>query len=706
MTENPLFTDRPADCAPLIDFRADCNAPAPIAAPAPATDCTPVFTTHDCPVLLAQSGADPTAGQPIPPITPQAPPIHGVEHLPQLPGLPSLSLHDVTAGLEVAGVFGATIVGVGAAALAASWMWAWTPVRLRNFALTSASIPGAAVALDGWSGPQQDVLRGVDEVLASMPMTGIASASVALVPAGLVFAAMMAARTEHLLDTRGRRSPDRTDRAAWARHMKLMKAATRASHAEIPLTTGTVNPEFVLGRTAYTTSQAPVKSAAGRLLGHHQSLFTVPWLAFREHGVWIGNPGSGKTTALERAIISFWATAWRRHHQWWRSDKDRPGRPMAVIFDLKGANDARKTAARVSEAAANLGIPESRVLIWPDNKAETLSLFLGTCEEQRPCFEALLGVADSSGVSAEAAYYMQMRKTIAHLVVNMPNKAKKLGPGENPVRTSDEFLARMDQDTLEFGWHGHPAELSDITAITQGKAPVLPADRAMVANLFRDLGPAFDGTRSITDYDLIYCCLEGTTAPDMAAAQFRALVALIVGLASVDHKLTVQLFCDEFAQVCGEAGAARIVELLRSAGVGSLWFAQSWMGLGANDDARHRLIDSCSGGVFIMRSYSAGQLAEKIGTRTKYALSRKLISGVRHGDEGNVQPEDKFLIDPKILAAFEKGDIVHIVGGKATFGHICPLDPDTVRPLPGLAESTLPDPEAGSGPATALQKAA
>ncbi|MFE3078269.1 type IV secretory system conjugative DNA transfer family protein [Nocardia tengchongensis] len=689
---NLFFTDRPADCAPVMDFRAECNvaaAPTPLSA-APSGDCTPVFTDRDCPSLMVNSNLD-GAHQQLPQITPEAPPVPGAEHLDFL-HFPSMSLHDITAGLEVAGIFGAAITGVGAAALAASWMWTLTPIRLRNMAFGSASIPGAAVAADGLSGPQQDLVRGVGEVLAGMPVTGIASASVALVPAGLVAAAYTAARMEHLLDTRGRRSPDRTERAVWARHKKLMAAATRVSRAEIPLTTGSFSPEFVLGRAAYTTSQAPVKSTAGRLTGHHRSLFTVPWLAFREHGVWIGNPGSGKTTGLERAVISFWATAWRRHQQWWRSDRDRPGRPMALILDLKGARDSRSTAARVRKAARNLGIPESRVLIWPDNKDETLSLFCGTADEQRPRFEALLGVSADNGMSAEAAYYMQMRKTIAHLVVDMPNRDKGLGPGENPVRSSGEFLGRMTEAALRAGWKGHDAELSDITAVTTGKSPVLPADRAMCANMFRDMGPAFDGDRSITDYDLVYCCLEGTTAPEVAAAQFRALVALVAGLAAgEDHKRTVQLFCDEFAQVCGNDGAARIVELLRSAGCGSLWFAQSWMGLGANDDARHRLIDSCSGGIFVMRSYSAGHLAEKIGTRTKFALSRKLISGTRHGDEGNVQPEDKFLVDPKVLAAFEKGDIVHIVGGKATFGHVSPLDPDTVRPLPGLAESTTPE---------------
>ncbi|WP_306362502.1 TraM recognition domain-containing protein [Nocardia sp. CC227C] len=675
----PTRAQRPADCAPLLDFRPACNgAPAPV--PADATGCTPVFTESDC--------TPPTSG--IPSIRPEAPPIPGSDFGPleHLDGLNLPNLDAITTALHVGSVFTGTVAGVGAAALTAAWMWTWTPVRLRNFAFGSASIPGAAVLAHGLSEPADSVARGAGEVLAGMPVTGIASASVALIPAGLIAAATVAARYEHLLDTRGRRSPDRTERAVWARHTKLMRAATRMSQRGIPLTSGTIVPEFVLGRAAYTVSQAPMKGLSGRLTARQRSLFTVPWLAFREHGVWLGNPGSGKTTGLERAVMSFWATAWRRHQQWWRSD--RPGRPLAVVIDAKGARDARATARRLRAAARKLGIPPERILIWPDDP-DTLSLFFGTCDEQRPRFEALLGAGiDTDNMDPAQAYYMGMRKTIAHLVVDMPDPAKGLGPGENPPRDSREFERRMIKDTLIKAWKGHPGELSDIAAATNGNSPVLPAERSAVANLFRDMGAAFDGDRALTDYDLVYCCLEGTTAADVAAAQFRGLISLVAGLAKTDHGRVVQLFCDEFAQVCGDDGAARVVELMRSAGCGSLWFSQSWMGLGPTDDARHRLVDSCSGGIFVMRSYSAGQLSEKIGTRTTYAKSRKLIDGLRHGDEGNVQPEETFLVSPKTLAAFNKGDIVHVCGGCAVFGHITPLDIDALRPLPGLAESTAP----------------
>ncbi|MGW4125771.1 hypothetical protein [Nocardia sp. NPDC004711] len=697
MTENPLFTDRPADCAALIDFRAECSAPAPIAAPAPAgSECTPVFTDHDCPTVLAQ--VDPTAGHPIPQITPQAPPIPGAEHLPHLPSLPSLSLHDVTAGLEVAGAFGATIFGVGVAAMAASWLFAWTPVRLRNMAFGSASIPGAAMVADGWSGPHDDVLRGAHEVLAGLPVTGVASAAVVLVPTGWAVAAMSAAHYSHVLETRGRKSIDRTMRAVWHRQQREMAAATRRCEADLPLVHGTLKPRMVIGRAARRSSVAPAKSGAGHLRGGYPDLFTVDWLHFREHFAAVGGPGSGKTTAMVRMIISFWATAWRMHQQWWRAESS--GRPLAIILDLKGAEDAKKNAAKVVEAGLSMGMDRERIGVFPHEIQ--LSIWVGEAEEMRFRFEALIGAGvDTDGMEPAEAYYLAQRKAILHLVIDMPDPGNGLGQGENPPRTNAEFLRRMNRDVLVKAWVGHELELGDIKTVTyEGKnTPALLSERSSMATLFRELGTSLNGDRDFAEFDLVYCCLEGTKSPIMAKAQFAGLIAMIFALASTNHGRTVQLFVDEFAQVCGDDGAARTVELLRSAGVGSGWFTQSWMGLGPNDDARERLIDSCSGGVFVMRSYSAGRLAEKLGTQPTFAKSRKLIGGgVRHGDEGNVQPEESFIVPPAVLSTFQKGDIVHVVGGRATFGHVKELAPSSVRPLPGLAESTKPAVEAAPVP--------
>ena len=668
-------TDIPADCAPVMDFRPECTAtPTPVAAP-PA-------------IPLDQVDQVPATD-----VTPQAPPIPGSHTGPlaHLDGfhLPTIDGTDALHAVEVTAAFGGAVAVVGATALAASWMLAWTPIRLRNFAFGAGLLPVSSLALDGWSGPVDAVTRGAGEVVAGMPVTGVASAAVVIVPTGWMLAAVASARYGHLLETRGRRSMDRTMRATWARQQREMAAAARLSRSGLPLVHGAASPKMVIGRAARRVSVAPAKSAAGRLRGRHQDLFTVDWLAFREHFVQIGGPGSGKTTAMNRMIMSFWATAWRLHRQWWRHD--RPGRPLAIVLDLKGAQDARRNGAKIVEAATKLGIPRERVGVFPDEVH--LSLWTGSADDMRPRFEALIGAGvDSTSMDPTEAFFMQARKTVLHLVIDMPDRAKGLDEGENPPRDSVEFMRRMNQEVLVKGWSGHNGEQDDIEAVTYaGKAtPILLSERSAMANLFRELGSALDGERDLSEFDVLYCCLEGTTAPILAKAQFSALISMVFALAGRDHGRTVQLFCDEFAQVCGDDGAARTVELLRSAGCGSGWYTQSWMGLGPNDDARHRLVDSCSGGVFAMRSYSAGQLAEKIGTRPSFAKSRKVINGSRSGDEGNVQPEDTFIVPPAVLASFGKGDIAHIVGGRATFGHVSELVPSRLRPLAGLAETTAP----------------
>ncbi|MBF6150284.1 hypothetical protein [Nocardia nova] len=665
----------PADCQ-AIDFRAECNAPDTAQVQVPVHEQAP--------------------GHGMPVVTPDAPPVPGAHTGPlaHLDGfhLPHISAEGALDVASVSGVLGGSVAAVATAALAASWYWTWNPVRLRNFAMGAAcALPGAALLLDGWSGPREDITRAITEISSGSLAQGAATAAIATVPAGWMAASLLRARFAHQLETRGLSSPVKTQRVAANRRRREMAAATRMSAAPLPLVSGTLNPEPVIGRAATVATTDPARSMAGRVRGRYESLFKVLWLAMREHFVAVGNPGSGKTTMLNRTAVAFWATAWRRHQQWWRSD--RTGRPLLIIIDVKGARDARRNAKTLKRAFEAMGGDPDRVAIWPDDgqgNKTALRFFGGDARELRARFEGMLGAGMTiEGMDPAEAYYIQMRKAVLHLVIDAPNPKEDKEAGEDPPRGFFEYLDRMNQAELVRRWANYPDELGAIKAVTaNAKNPILDSERTAMMNLARELGEEFEGEADLTDYDLVYCCLEGITSPLIAQAQFGALVAMLTMLAGTDHGRCIQLFVDEFAQVCGDSGAARIVELLRSAGIGSGWFAQSWMGLGANDDQRHRLVDSCSGGIFAMRSNSAGQLAEKIGTGQRIAISRKLIGGGKLGDEGNVQPDDSFLVPPSVLAKFEPGDIVHARGGVVRFGHISVLDTDALQPLPGLSAST------------------
>ena len=555
--------------------------------------------------------------------------------------------------------------------------------------LGSLALPVAATLAHGWTGARAAVLDGAHQVQAGQWLHGLASAAVVLIPVTWLLAGLGWARFLVRRDTRGLRTPARTERSAWAHAERQLRAAARLTRSSIPLVTGWLTPQIVLGRSAGTTSAAPTSGALRQLLARHSSMLTLPWLALREHMVVVGNPGSGKTTTLLRLVISFWATAWTQHRQWWRLGS--VGRPLAIVADLKGVSAALESAEELRTAMVALGVPKERFGIFPHEVK--LNLWGLEAQPMRTVMLAMAneGVTESSDPAEK--YFASMREGLLHLVVDAPNPNKGIPAEQDPPRNSIEFLSRLDQDVLETRWAGHKAELSDIIAMLGGKQAMLRTERLSWANIFRALGDAFDGDAALTDFDVLYLCLDATTSPAIAGTQFGALMQMAAQLAASDHNRTIEWFTDEFAQVAkNTSGATRMVTLFRSFGIGSVWLSQSWYGLGATDDARHELVNACSGGALIMRGEQLDTLCEKFGTKRRFELSRKLINGTRHGDEGNVQAQDTWLVDPNRVRRFERGDVVHATKGRAAWGHITPLNPAQLSPLPGLAESTTPIP--------------
>ncbi|WP_040698891.1 hypothetical protein [Nocardia vinacea] len=680
--------------------------------------CTPMITSADCapyaPTPAATPPPTPTEAPRID-VHPTMPPV-GLKHDPLgwLPDFSSWSWDSVGDGALLGAAVLVTVLIGTLVILAPATLLGWKPQRLRNWLFGSVlAMPGAA-ALWAWDvfAPARDFAQAATEFMTGHYVGGLLGMASLLIPAAWLTATITYTRKRVQLATVGLASPARTERALFLQAQREQRAATRLSRRRLPFTTGGLNPELVIGRLAVECDQAPPRSMLRSLTGRTETRLILPWINVAEHFSTVASSGSGKTTLLKRVLVSWFVTTWTRHRQWWRLD--RPGRPLAIVVDCNGGPESRKVAASLRKWFRALGVPADRIGVFPDDVS--LGLWNASVDDLRSILSAMISGGSTPTTDTEK-YFHEIRETLIHLVVNAPARVELIDGvptpiGENPPRSWIEFLSRLDPARLaklwggELGatpWTGVMGVEMEIASTLDGKQPVMNSARAEFANLYRSLGDAFDGEKQLTDFDLIYIVLEGVKTPDRARAQFGALGTMFEQLADKQHGRTALMAVDEFSAVSdGKTRAVKWVERLRKAGIGSWWIAQSWQGLGHDDDNRDALVSAASGGSLLMRSPDPETLAKKYGTRPKFELSRKLISGNRDGDEGNVQSSDQFLIPPNRLRAMQKGDVVQVSGGRARWGFITPLNDDErkhMRPLPGLDRFT--DPTTGDADALA-----
>ncbi|WP_028477341.1 hypothetical protein [Nocardia sp. CNY236] len=671
------------------------------------TECTPMITPADCtesvpaPVVSTQSIPTPTVVEaPGIDVEPTMPPV-GVEHDPLgwLPDFSGWSLEGVAdGGLLIAACVVAILVMVVMILIPATAL-AWKPTRLRNWLIGSVLVMPGATALWAWDvfAPARIATDAGGRFIDGQYMPGLLGMTVVLVPLAWLTATIAYTSRRVRVATVGLESPARTERALWVQAQREQRAAARLSRRRLPYTTGGLNPQLVLGRLALETDQAPPVSMLRALVGRTETRLILPWINVAEHMTSTASSGSGKTTLMRRVLVSWFVTTWARHRQWWRYD--RPGRPLAIVVDCNGGPESRKVAAGMRTWFGALGVRPERIGVFPHDVS--LDMWGAAVDDLRSILSAMVSGGSTPTTDTEK-YFHEIRENLIHLIVDAPARVELIDGvptpiGENPPRSWMEFLSRFDVEKLSRLWGGQAGVTPwagvigvdmEIASTINGKQPVLPSARAEFANLYRSLGEAFDGDKQLTDFDLIYIVLEGVKTPDRARAQFGALGTMFEQLADKQHGRTSLMVVDEFSAVSdGKTRAVKWVERLRKAGIGSWWIAQSWQGLGHDDDNRAALVSAASGGSLLGRSTDPETLAKVYGTRPKFELSRKLISGNATGDEGNVQSSDQFLVPPNRLRAMAKGDIVHVAGGRARWGRVSPLD-DTelkrLRPLPGL----------------------
>jgi hypothetical protein len=549
---------------------------------------------------------------------------------------------------------------VTAAGYGAAWLRGWPPARLRRAAV--ASLPMTAVWLLA-EALRQHAWRAVaaapfhNEERGWHQLTGIGLARTFLllapvtVPAGLGLAALAWAWRIYAL-TAGiggltASAPITFDARQWRRQVRTARGRTAAPGAVPLLASG---------------GRIPVGGTI-RAIGHRwRPVFTVPFSACGRHMVVVGATGSGKTNLMIRLWAGWFTAAGAA------AAAGGP-RPLLIVLDCKGGPDARVKANRTRRLLHGAGA--RRVAIWPDEAR--LSLWELPPED----LAVLLFQMIESGDGA-AAYYADIMQAALTLAVTAP---------AGPPACAAAFLERLDPRWLTSAWDDgrHPEQVARIRAATRH----LPDIQLRFATLLSRLGPALDGPGTLAEADAWYCILEGTREPSVAQAQAMALTELAARAATAPapQRRAILLAADDYSAVSGRVPISNLYERGRSLGIGVQVSAQSWQGLGHDEDERYRIAATADGGIWVLHTPYPDPLVALAGTRRVLETAHKLV-GATWGDEGTTREQRTWIADPELIRRLATGQACYIHRGAATFVQVARPRPSplTLPPAPVPAE--------------------
>ena len=277
-----------------------------------------------------------------------------------------------------------------------------------------------------------------------------------------------------------------------------------------------------------------------------------------------------------------------------------------------------------------------------------------------------------------AAYYGDVMQAAVSLALAAPG-----GPPANAAA----FLDRLDAHWLEtaYGDGLHDAAVARIRAAK----PHLGDIQLRYATLLGRLGPALDGPGTLADADVWYFILEGTREQSVAEAQAMALTELVAHAATAPgtERRSILLCADDYSAVSRRVPLSNLYERGRSLGLGVMVSAQSWQGLGADDDERYRIAATADGGIWLMGTPYPEPLVQLAGTRRVLESAHKLIGGM-WGEEGTTRAQHAWTADPGIIRTLDTGQACYMHRGGATYVQVArpkpsPLSlPAARRPAP------------------------
>jgi hypothetical protein len=436
------------------------------------------------------------------------------------------------------------------------------------------------------------------------------------------------------------------------------------------------------GRLALATPRGITAGTVIRVVrAPYRRVLAVPLADFSRHMVIVGASGSGKTTLMIR-LWAGWASA--------ATAAARAGqgpRPLLVVIDAKGGHDSRQRAAETRAALAAAGV--TRFVTWPD---VPLNMWHIPPRELAVLLHQLIRHGDGN-----AAYYSDMSQAVITLAVLAP-------PG--PPRSAADFLARLRAGWLERAYATQPARHAQASDARRHLGDIAMRYAVLLARL----GDALDGGSSIEAADAWYCILEGTAEASVAEAQAMAITELVARAAAAPagRPRRILLAADDYSAVSQQVPLSNLYERGRSLGLGVQVSAQSWEGLGADDDERRRITATADGGIFLLRTPAPENLASLAGTVRQLESGRKITGPGQTGDEGTSRVQHTWTVDPGRIRQLATGQAAYIRHGTAVYVNVVPApapaparqrhqddDPPTIaiqrRRSPATAPAELPN---------------
>ena len=344
-------------------------------------------------------------------------------------------------------------------------------------------------------------------------------------------------------------------------------------------------------------------------------------------------------------------------------DAGKGDRPLLIVLDCKGGPDARRKADRTRRLLYGAGA--RHVAIWPDQAR------ISIWDLPAPDLAVLLYQMIETG-TGNAAYYADILHAVTVLAVTAPG---------GPPASAASFLERLDTDWLTAAWDTgtHPAEAARIRAAAAHIGDI----QLRYTTLLGRLGPSFDGPGTLDGADAWYFILEGTREPSVAEAQALAITELAARAAtSIDGpRRAIVLAADDYSAVSRRVPLSNLYERGRSLGIGVQVSAQTWQGLGADDDERYRIAATADGGLWVMHTPHPEPLCELAGARRVLETAHKLI-GNAWGDEGTTRLQHAWTADPDLIRRLTTGQACYISHGSATFVQVARPRPSPLTLLP------------------------